>query len=401
MRFLDTPALRFRNFRCLWLAVFFNSVGMVGEQVVLGWLALELTDSPFAVGVALGLRMVPLFLLGIPAGVMADQVDRSRLIHWTSAAMAGQCAILGVLVLLRVVAFWHLLLLAFTTGCLQALYQTARQSYAHDIVGASHLVNALAFLGLAMRLGGLLGSLVAGTLIARLGSEVAYFALAVAYGLVGLALAGVVPEPRDVPAPRSSLWQGLFDYLAVARQNRVLPLLLVFTAAAEIFGFAHQALLPSLARDVLAVGPEGLGAMTAARSIGGILGIVAVSGRGQTPGNGAIFLSVLFVFGAALVALGFAGSLPWVLATLVLANAMGAVSDVLSQSLIQLSVPGKLHGRAGGTWVLAIGTAPLGQLQIGALASLFGVTVALAASGLGLIVVAAAGALFVPRLRRL
>src|SRR5262249_27528399 len=92
---------------------------------------------------------------------------------------------------------------------------------------------------------------------------------------------------------------------------------------------------------------------------------------------------------SSLVALGFASSFAWVLLLLVVVNAVGGLSDILSQSLIQLSAPSGRRGRAGGAWVVAIGTAPLGQLQVGALASLLGVSVALGASGVGLILITA------------
>jgi hypothetical protein len=178
---------------------------------------------------------------------------------------------------------------------------------------------------------------------------------------------------------------------------------MVLTAGAEMLGFSHQALLPSLARDVLHVGPEGLGVMNAARSVGGILGLIAVSTR-PTVGGGAFFLLVLLVFGASLVGLGVA---PYVvgflgvMVVLVVVNSAGALADLLAQSLMQLSVPAHLRGRAGGAWVVAIGLGPLGQFQIGALASLFGVSVALGASGLGLVTLVVVAASFFPRVRRL
>jgi hypothetical protein len=182
-----------------------------------------------------------------------------------------------------------------------------------------------------------------------------------------------------------------------------LPLLMVLTAGAEMLGFSHQALLPSLARDVLHVGPEGLGVMNATRSVGGILGLFAVSWRGAAQG-GVLFLGVLVGFGASLVALGvapYAVGFVGVVIVLIAANSMGALADILAQSLMQLSVPGHLRGRAGGAWVVAIGLGPLGQLQIGALASLFGVSVALGVSGVALGALAGAVGLLFPRVRQL
>jgi hypothetical protein len=109
------------------------------------------------------------------------------------------------------------------------------------------------------------------------------------------------------------------------------------------------------------------------------------------------FGASLVVLGAAPYAVGFAG----VLVVLTLVNACGALADLLAQSLLQLSVPKELRGRAGGAWVVAIGLAPLGQLQIGALATLFGVSVALGTSGLALVVLAGTTALVFPRVKRI
>jgi hypothetical protein len=178
---------------------------------------------------------------------------------------------------------------------------------------------------------------------------------------------------------------------------------MLLTAGAEVLGFAHQALLPSLSRDVLQTGPEGLGAMNAARAVGGILALVA-SMRGFTHGSGALFVGVLVAFGASLMGLGTAPyvvGFTGVIVVVLIANAAGALADLLAQSLLQLSVPHHLRGRAGGAWVVAIGFAPLGQIQIGALASLFGVSAALGASGLALVALAGATALLYPRLRAL
>src|SRR5882724_2109077 len=368
---------RLPGFRYLGLCVFFHSISMVGEQVVLGWYILELTDSAFMVGVALGVRNLPLLFAGIPADVVADRGDRVRHLRISALAMT------------------------FVTGCARALHQTARQGYAHDIAGGGGLVHGLALVALTSRLGGLLGSLVAGFLIARFGSAAAYLVVAVGYLASAVAMLPARPSNHASDASAGSVRAGVFGFLGTIRRDRVLLHLMSLTAIAEVLGFSHQALLPSLARDVLRVGPEGLGVMTAARQLGGLAGITLTSWLSGARGYGPLFLTVLVAFGASLVALGFASSFTVVLLLLVGANALGAVTDVLAQTLIQLAVPSGLRGRAGGAWVVSIGMAPLGQFQVGALASLFGVSAALGVNGLALMAVGAAAALLVPRLRRL
>ena len=374
---------------------------MMGEIVVLGWLALELTDSPFLVGAAMGCRALPLFFVGVPAGVLADRVPRQRLLMATGAGQALTAGALGVLTLLSAITLGQLMLLTFAAGALRGVELAARQSYAHDVVGPAALVNGLAVLGVAMRVGWLLGSLGVGALIAHLGSGHAYLAVAAAYLAGGLAL---LPARAAAPAATGepdSLWRGVTGFVTAVRDDRLLLVLMLLTAGAEVLGFAHQVLLPSLSRDVLHTGPEGLGAMNAARALGGIVALGA-SMRGWSHGSGALFLGVLVAFGVSLIGLGaapYAVGLTGVVIVVVLANAAGALADLLAQSLLQLSVPHHLRGRAGGAWVVAIGFAPLGQVQIGALASLFGVSVALGASGLALVALVGVTALLFPRLR--
>jgi Transmembrane secretion effector len=392
---------RLGDFRCLGASVLLNSIGMMGETVVLGWLTLELTNSPFMVGAALGMRMLPLFFVGVPAGALADQFPRHRLLMLTGVGQALTAATLGAVVLLGAVSLLHVLALTLAAGVLRGIEHAARQSYTHDVVGPGALMGGLAVVGVAMRAGWLLGSLGVGAAIARYGSGVAYFAVALGFLGGALALLPAAAPAHARPAAPSSLWQGTLGFLVAVGRNRTLLVLMMLTAGAEILGFAHQALLPSLARDVLHTGPEGLGALNAARSVGGIVGLAAASRRGTA--GGARFVAVLVVFGASLIVLGAAPYLTGfvgVLIVLVLVNAAGALADLFAQSLLQLAVPSELRGRAGGAWVVAIGLAPLGQLQIGALASLFGVSIALGTSGLALAILAAATGLLYPRVKR-
>jgi MFS family permease len=401
------PSALFRlaDFRWLGASMLLNSVGMMGEVVALGWLALELTSSPLLVGVAMSMRALPLFFVGVPAGALADRFPRHRLLMATGAGQALTTTTLGLLALTGAVAFGHVLVLTLVSGVLRGVEHAARQSYTHDVVGADDLVKGLAVLGVAMRGGWLLGSLGAGAIIARSGSGAGYLAVASGYLAGAVVLWFVSTPPRAAVADGSSLWQSVTEFLTAIRRDRSLLVLMALTAGAEILGFAHQVVLPSLARDVLHTGPEGLGLLNAARSVGGILGLAAAAvTRGAARGSGALFLLVIGAFGASLIVVGAAPALVGlggVVVVLIVANAAGALADLLAQSLLQLSVPAHLRGRAGGAWVLAIGLAPLGQLQLGALASLFGVGAALGASGFALVALAVGSALLFPRVRRL
>ncbi|MGH7265052.1 MAG: MFS transporter, partial [Candidatus Rokuibacteriota bacterium] len=214
---LQLTLFRGAGFRALSVSSSFDWLGAVAEQVALGWLTLELTDSPLMVGLALGLRLAPFLVVGIPAGVLADLVDRKTLLKASGAAMAGTTALLGALVLADAVRLWQVLGLTFLGGCARAVQGTARQGYARDLIGTGDLVGGLSLLGLAMRLGGLAGSLAAGGVTARLGVGAGYLLAAAGYLASVAALLPARAGVRRSTAVGGSLGRGLLDAFAALR----------------------------------------------------------------------------------------------------------------------------------------------------------------------------------------
>ncbi len=432
---LRAPALRYRDFRLLVAASFFDSIGFMGEQVIVGWLVLEITDDPFMVGVALGLRFAPFFFLGLVAGTIADMVDRRSLIRVLNLAMTAVMCCVGALIYYDTLEVWHIFAFAVLGGCISALHQTSRQSFAFDVVGRQNLVSGLAYVSLGMRLGGLVGSLAAGYLIAGYGANLvqslidalpswmswawlnsvlewlasalsqgaasAYFLLAAGY-LVSVAMLSFIrSRGQAAPTQRRSALQNLREFAGELRLNNALLMLMVIVAATEVLGFSSATAFPSLARDVLNVGADGLGEMNAFRSVGAVLSILLLSVCGEVGRKGALLLATIVAFGAALVLLGQSGMYAVALVAIMVIGGAMALSDVFSQSLMQNIVPNEQRGRAMGAWVVGIGTAPLGSVQVGAAVAAFGVGIALTANGIALVAIAAAIALLYTRMRRL
>jgi MFS family permease len=396
----EPSLLRLPGFLRFASSALLNTIAFSGEQVVLGWLVLDLTNSPLLVGVALALRMAPLLLVGLPAGVLADRGDRIILLRGANTTIALALTLLGTLTVLGRVTVASVLAITFFAGCARALQQVTQQTHAHDLVGPARLTRALGALGIAQRLGGVTGALLAGWLIAHRGPAVAYLAAATACLVATLILPRRSTHPAHVSEGATSVWEGLASFLQAARAERRLPALMALTAAGEVLGFSHQAVLPSLARDILHVGPEGLGAMSASRQAGGIVAMLCVGRLSQLGGLTELFVTALGAFGAGVAALGLAPGYGSVLLVLTVVNAVGATCDVLGQSLMQQAVPPALRGRASGAWVVAIGVGPVGQFQIGALVSWLGVTAALGASGAALVAVAVGARLLMVRARR-
>ena len=305
---------------------------------------------------------------------------------------------------LDLLELWHIFAFTFVAGSFRAVYQPVRLSYAYDIVGPGALVSGLSLVNLSTRGGQLLGAVLAGSLTQRFGPEYSYI------GLAGFHAASVVvlmtihtrsvhqDNPRE---PREPILTNLRALVSELRWNRTLLMLLALTGAVEVLGFSFQTALPALARDVLGVGAEGLGIMHAFRSVGGVLAILILSTQGELRRKGATYIGVLIVFGAALIALGATEHFGFALAALAVVAGMASLSDVVTQALMQLSVADHLRGRAMGIWVFAIGTAPLGHLQMGVLAAGLGATAALTINGAGLVALAVLAGSFGVRLRRL
>jgi MFS family permease len=394
------PVVQFRDIRYLWACSLFNGIGSMGEAVVLGWVLLEITNSPFMVGLGLGLRMAPNFFLGILAGAVADRVDRLTLMKLMPLGIAANSTVLGILIFTDRMELWHLFTLTVVGGSFSSLYWTARQSFTYDVAGPTLIVSSLAFVSLGMLAGGIVGSLLAGYVAGRLGTDWAFFMMAGSYVLSVIPLFLIQSRGQAAPVSRKPVWQNLKEFGAEIRRNNSFRTVFLLVAMVEMLGFSHMAVLPSLARDVLDVDAEGLGVMNAFRSVGGFLGITVISAWGEPRRKGLSWIIVLGLLGGAIVALGTASTFLLAIVAITLVSGLTALSDIFSQGLMQTLVPNELRGRAMGAWNVAIGTMPLGNLQIGALAGVLTVGFALVANGVGLAVLAVGGFALLSGLRK-
>jgi len=404
-------ALEYRDIRVLCLSTLSNQLAQGIQQVVLGLLVLQYTESHLMVGVIYAARSAPNLAVGLVAGSITDRIDRRKIMTlsvWGMAIIAFIVA--GLFLTTGRLTLSQLFLSTFALGTLQAFYMTARQVYVYDIVGAAGAINGIALVSLGQRVGQIGGALLAGVLmegrapwITFQGQEpgITFLVMGVSYVLGAFALYYLREVGQAAPMEREPLLDNILNYFRALRENRVMLSLMISTAATETFGFSHQVMLPILAQEVLGVGPAGLGLLTAARFAGGAIGVVVLAALGVVQRRGMLLLGVLALFGIGQVLLGQAWNLWMALLFVTMTNMMAAASDVLHQSLLQLSVPNQQRGRAMGSWVVGIGSAPWGQLQIAYISDITGSRVALLINGSALVIVAVVMGLVLPRLRRL
>ena len=361
-------SLGFRDFRLLWLSTLFYSLATGMEQVSVGWLIFELTGSEFMVGVGAGARMLPFFVLGILSGVIADRWDRRTLLRIGTLGAAVAALVMGLLLLFGLASVWVIIALVLALGSAMAFTITVRQTFTYDIVGQSHALNGLALGAMAMQGGGIVGSLASGALIDLLGPGWQFIASAVCYLGSAAATLAIANPGRTLRTSAESVLTNLLGYARLVRRQRLLLVLMLLTAITEVLGFTHMTLLPVFAKEVLYVGPTGLGIMTAGRQAGGLLGLWLLAAMGDYPRKGLLTFATAIGFGAGLMAFSLTHNIYTFLLVLLCVNACAMSVDTLYKALMQDLVPDEERGRAMGSWVLSIGFAPVGHVGVGALA---------------------------------
>ena len=398
---INIPAFAIADYRKLWAGSAFNQQGMSGEQVVLGLLVFQFTQSTAWVGVMLAVYFLPFFVFGIVSGAVADRLDRRALLRRVEALIIINMVVFAAVLALDLAALWVIIVFTLITGGLRALHQPARLSYAYDIIGGDKIVSGLGLLNLGSRTGQLIGALAAGAVMARYGGAAAFLVLASGHGLAFIFFLRLRTVGKAAVTDRVPLRQNIREYVVELRANHLLLMLVAVTAAVEIFGFSFATALPELASTRLNLGADGLGMLHAARAAGGMIAGLGLTFMGALQRRGLAYIGVIFSFGASLMLLSADSPLLATLAVVALVAGAAAASDILTQSMIQLAVPNALRGRAMGVWVLAIGFGPLGHLEMGGLAEMLGLGPALFTNGAALLAVGVIVNIVAPRLRQL
>ena len=393
-------SLRIRDFRLLWASTVLYSLATGMEQVSVGWLIFELTGSELMVGVGAAARMLPFFMLGLLSGAIADRWQRRWLLIFGTLGSSVVALLMALMLLGGLSNVWAVIALVLGLGASFAFVLTVRQTYTYDIVGPGFALNGLALGAMAMQGGGIAGSLAAGAVIQAAGAGWQFAAASLCY--LGSALATLaIGNPGVSTRPATSVIRNLTGYIRLLRNYRLLLALMLLTAATEIFGFTHTTLLPVFAKEVLSVGPTGLGIMTAGRQAGGLVGLWLLAGLSNLRRKGLMMFATALGFGLGLMAFSLSGNIYSFLGVLLFVNACAMAVDTLYKTLMQELVSDEERGRAMGSWVLSIGFAPVGHVGIGALAGAVGAPRALLINGAALAGISVAAAIALPRIRRL
>jgi MFS family permease len=390
-------ALSIPNYRRYYGGQSISLIGTWMQMTAQSWLVLTLTHSGAALGVIVALQTLPVLLLGPYGGVIADRVDKRRMMIALQSAMGVQALILGLLTVTGAVRVWEIGLLAAVLGFNNAFENPARQSFMMELVGPEHLRNAVSLNSVLVNAARSIGPAVGGILIATVGTGVCFLANAASFIAVVLSLttldASQLATVQPAPRARGQLREGL-RYI---RSTPALAVPLVMMAVAGCLTYEFQVSLPVMADRGLRVGATGFGFMTAAMGVGAVMGGLLVAARGKI-GLRPLVLSALG-FGTALSFATIAPSLPLELFALGVAGAGSIAFMSMGNSTLQLSSAPEMRGRVMSLWFVAFqGSTPIGGPLVGVTMTAFGARAGLGLGAAVALLVAFGGALAIRRL---
>jgi len=371
-------ALEVRNYRLFWIGQLISLTGTWMQRTAQDWLVIQLTHSPFAVGLVTVCQFLPIMLLTLVGGVIIDRLPKLPLIIGTQVVLFLQALVFTLLVASGTIQIWHVYILAAVQGLASALDNPARQAFVPELVGRKYLVNAVALNSMVFNAARIIGPAVAGLIIAPIG-------IAAALGLNALSFIPVIGclliMDRKALTPSARVMTGrvgqrLWEGLRYAWDTPRVRTIMIIVAAIGTFGYNFSVVLPLVAGFVLNTDAKGFGYLSAFLGIGSLVAAVAMAYTKQVTLRrlvlGATAFSLLlgavafstnyYVTALLLVALGFSG----------------VQFTTVSNTLLQLSVPDDMRGRVMSLFILLIaGTTPIGGLLIGTLSDHFGVPLAL------------------------
>ncbi|HEU4571222.1 MAG TPA: MFS transporter [Candidatus Limnocylindrales bacterium] len=379
-------AFRHRNYRLFFGGQGVSLVGTWMQSVAQSWLVLQLTGDPFVLGVVAACQFLPVLVLGLFGGVIADQLPKRETQMATQAVAMVTSLVMFGLTATGVVQVWHVLAIALVIGVRNAVDMPTRQAFAVEMVGREDIQNAVALNSAMFNGARIVGPAIAGLVIGAFGVPLAFLIDAISFLAVLFALWLMDPTQLNMPPaiPRPHSVREVADNLAEGlRYVRDTPLVLLATVVIGLvstFGMNFTVLVPPLAKDVLGSDASGYGFLMSASGLGSLVAALAIAFSGRVRATAIVAGAVLL--GVAEVVTGVSRLFPVTLVAMLFVGIGGITMSATANSTIQLSVPDVLRGRVMSVYTTVFaGSTPIGGLVMGAIATRFGVAEALVVGG--------------------
>jgi MFS family permease len=390
-------ALSIPNYRRYFAGQSISLIGTWMQMTAQSWLVLTLTHSAAALGIIVALQTLPVLLFGPYGGVIADRINKRRLMIILQTVMGIQALALGLLTVTGMVRVWQIGVLAAMLGFNNAFENPARQSFMMELVGPEHLRNAVSLNSVLVNVARSIGPAVAGILIATVGNGVCFLAnaasfIAVVFSLTSMDATTLSPS-TPTPRARGQLREGL-HYI---RSTPALLTPLLMMAIAGCLTYEFQVSLPVMASQGLHAGATGFGFMTASMGVGAVVGGLFVAGRGKTGLRPLVLAASGFAIAMALATL--APGLAFELIALAIVGAGSIAFMSTGNSTLQLTAAPEMRGRVMSFWFVAFqGSTPVGGPIVGVTMSALGARAGLGLGAIAAGLVAVGGAVALRRL---
>ncbi|MGI9141113.1 MAG: MFS transporter [Gemmatimonadaceae bacterium] len=371
-----------RNFRIFWIGQTVSLTGSWVQIVAQGWLALELSNDAFVVGVVSAAGSFPVLVFSLYGGVIADRYDKRKVVMIGQGLLAFEAALLWWFVVSDTITIPWLLALATFAGVVSAFEIPARQALLIELVVRDDLMDAIALNTSAFNLARILGPSIAAAVIASAGLAWCFGLNAISFSavLAGLFMLRLPPyvRPVDRPSPIAGLKEGIAYMLGTKEIIVVMRMVAVFS----VFGVPYLTLMPVFAREALGVGASGYGLLMSATGIGALSGALFLAAVGGRIRRGRLFAMASLAFPMTVLALSATAQPPVAAFVVLLAGLFMILQTALANGILQAVVPDELRGRVMAAYVVVyVGFAPIGSFVGGALARAVGIEWTLAGGG--------------------
>jgi MFS family permease len=394
-------ALNQSDFRALWLGMLPSMFALQMGAVTIGYVAYDVTGAATALGFIAAGSGIPMLVLALVGGVVADRVQKRNIIFTTQTTVGISVLIVGVLLITGWIQIWHLFVLAIVQGTSFAFNMPARQAFLAEVVPQERLMNAIALNNAGMSLSRIAGPAVAGALIgvAFIGSAGVFFLMALMYATAVVALFWV--RPGQVRLSRHSGFELLRDGLRYVRRNPVLRLLLFLGLAQSVLGMPYVQIMPVFAVDVFDVGAGGLGLLMALNGAGALVGSLVIASMGNVRRRGLLQLALGVSFGLGLAMFSFSPTFLVAAVAIIIVGAAGSGYMTLNNTLIIMNCEKEYHGRVMSLQMMAFSAMPLGTVPVAWVVDQVGAPATMGALGIALALVVASLGFFSGHYRQL
>lgn len=371
-----------RNFRLFWIGQTVSLIGTWMQQVGQGWLALQLSDSAFIVGLVSAAGSLPVLLFSLYAGVVIDRRDKLMLVTIAQVLLSVEAAVLWWAVWSGNITIPLLVGLAAINGLIGAVEIPARQSLIVELVGREDIVDAVALNSGGFNLARIIGPSIAAAVIASAGLAWCFGINALSYiAVIGCLVAIRLPKfvPSDRPVAALAEFKAGIAYI---RSRREVTGLMGVIAVYSIFGFQYLTLMPVIARDVLNTDASGYGLLVTFVGVGALCGALTLAALGTRVRRGRLFMLSAFSFALLLMLFSFVNVRPVAAGVLLFLGLTMLINGALANGILQSVVPDELRGRVMSAYVFVyVGFTPIGSLVAGSVARATGVQWAIGIGG--------------------